>query len=103
MGSECPSLAIRARSARVHRLPLWPVSRLFRLGREALLWIISRAIPLALEGLLHTQHGSHNLIRVTEGYRLGVGEFYNSACSPFPLTTVIGLRACVNSVGMGIA
>ncbi len=32
-----------------------------------------------------------------------VGRFYNPGFSPIPLTTVIGLRACVNPVGTGIA
>lgn len=32
-----------------------------------------------------------------------VGEFYNSAFGPIPLTIVIGLKARVNPVGMGIA
>jgi hypothetical protein len=43
------------------------------------------------------------LRELTVSPRQTVGKFYNSVFRPIPLTTVIGLRARINPVGMRIA
>ena len=60
---------------------------------------------------LYIEHKEYDLVSVyftvfrelTLNRHQTVGRFYNSDFGSIPLTTVIGLRARVNPVGMGIA